>query len=213
MVDSPATLKERETKFSRSATSPLDAFKSYTGRHFLWGVCVVLILPLLTNGDLTMNALLFLAVTSLTFRCAPLPALTDRPDSLCAIQAAATGPNQTSSTWQPFKYPVRSSSAVTFILTHRTHTQASADAHSEAGPGHPLHFGAFIRDLRRAAKIAQNRSIIQRMRRGRRGPVALGAYTATTRGNTTINIFTSMVFFKILLHIFCCVSCMLNIYW
>lgn len=36
--------------------------------------------------------------------------------TLCAAQAAATGPNQTSPTWQPFKCPVCSSSAWHFAL-------------------------------------------------------------------------------------------------
>lgn len=40
--------------------------------------------------------------------------------TLCAAQAAAPGPNQTSPTRQPFKCPVRSSSAMTLLLTHHT---------------------------------------------------------------------------------------------
>ncbi|KAL7407571.1 hypothetical protein ABVT39_010322, partial [Epinephelus coioides] len=54
------------------------------------------------------------------------------------------------------------------------------------GPVNSSDFGTFICDLRRAAKIPQNRSIIQKMRRERRGPVCTGCpeNTALRPGNS-----------------------------
>lgn len=88
----------------------------------------------------------------------------------CAAQAAAPGPNPTSSTWQPFKCPVRSSCAMTLILTHHTqHTHWPLRIQTmRPGPVISLDFGIFKCNLRRAAKITRNRSITQMMRRQRR---------------------------------------------
>lgn len=46
---------------------------------------------------------------------------------------AAPGPNQTSSTWQPLKCPVRSSSAMTLLFTHHTHTHTGLCGYRRRG--------------------------------------------------------------------------------
>ncbi|KAM7402786.1 hypothetical protein PAMP_017997 [Pampus punctatissimus] len=72
---------------------------------------------------------------------------------------------------------------MTLLLTHHTytHTRASADADGEAGPG--LFAGLWYLYLKfaQSSKILQNRSIIQKMRRERRGPVD---NTADTQGRS-----------------------------
>lgn len=81
----------------------------------------------------------------------PLPALRQTWLTLCAAQAAAPGPNRTSPTWQPFKRPVRSSSAMTPLLAHHTHGPLQMQT-ARPGPVISPDLGTFICDLRRAAK-------------------------------------------------------------
>lgn len=75
---------------------------------------------------------------------------------------------------------------MTLLLIHHTHTQASADADGEAGPGHfPQTLVPFCAICAEQQKMPRNRSIIQKMRRKRRGPVCTGCpeNTAERPGN------------------------------
>lgn len=93
-----------------------------------WGVCLLL-------GNIIESTINALFLQSPPSHSNVLWSTSSAEIQTWLTLCAAPGPNQTRSTWQPLKCPVRSSSAMTLLLTHHTHTRASADTDGEAGPG------------------------------------------------------------------------------